>query len=376
MRDFSLSHLTDAVLLQNLSELVHRDRAITADLLAHIAEVDARRLYDEAGYSSMFAYCTKKLRLSEDAAWKRIYGARAARKFPALLGALDLGKIHLTGLCLVARHATPGNVEELIEGATHKGKSEIETWLVANSMAPAVPIQECTIKPIVVRKSEDVAEPDDLSIFPSPDTSTSVTAQGQAHEDIEVSSNRALPPVPERANVSPEIAPRLEHAPTPRPSTAAPAPEHYRMQVTIGSGTHDKLRRAQALLGHAVPLGDVAEVLDRALDLLITHLEKRKFGAKAAPRGRNFPTRESPSARYVPMQVRRAVWARDQGRCTFVSAGGVRCGEQTRLEYDHIRPVARGGSPTEGNVRLRCRAHNQCEARRAFGSEFMRRKRS
>src|SRR6185295_6813809 len=62
-------------------------------------------------------------------------------------------------------------------------------------------------------------------------------------------------------------------------------PELYRMQVTIPKGTHDKLRHAQALLSHAVSLGDVAQVLDRALDVLIRDLERKKYGVpRNAPR--------------------------------------------------------------------------------------------
>ena len=66
MRAHDLKHLSDAALLRDLAGLVVRDRVITAAILAHIAEVDARGLYRSAGYSSMYAYCVEELRLSED----------------------------------------------------------------------------------------------------------------------------------------------------------------------------------------------------------------------------------------------------------------------------------------------------------------------
>jgi 5-methylcytosine-specific restriction endonuclease McrA len=69
--------------------------------------------------------------------------------------------------------------------------------------------------------------------------------------------------------------------------------------------------------------------------------------------------------------VKRQVWKRDQGRCTFVSASGRRCDARRFLEYDHIEPVARGGKSTFENLRLRCRAHNQYEAECGFGAGFM-----
>jgi hypothetical protein len=61
------------------------------------------------------------------------------------------------------------------------------------------------------------------------------------------------------------------------------APERFALQLTIGGATQEKLVRAQALLRHQVPSGDLAEVVDRALDALLDKVEARKFG-KARPR--------------------------------------------------------------------------------------------
>jgi len=58
-----------------------------------------------------------------------------------------------------------------------------------------------------------------------------------------------------------------------------------------------------------------------------------------------------------------------------VSAKGTRCKARRFLELDHIEPLARGGESTIDNMRMRCRAHNQYEAERVFGSGFMKRKR-
>jgi hypothetical protein len=106
------------------------------------------------------------------------------------------------------------------------------------------------------------------------------------------------------------------------------SPERFALQVTIGQGTHDNLRYAQALLGHAVPAGDVAEVLDRALVALIGQLEKQKFAATTRPR----PQRSSADPRHIPAHVKRTVWERDGGQCTFVGEAGQRCASRTRLE--------------------------------------------
>ena len=316
MRNYSLSHVRDDVLLRDLADLVVQDRITTADLLAHIAEVDSRRLYAPAGYPSMHAYCTGELRLSEDSASRRIQAGRAARRFPALFEALAEGRLHLTALNLLAPHLTDVNADELIELACHRRKSEIEEYL-AHRFGRAE-VMPALLRPVGVSERHE----------------QSALAHTECH-------------------TSPELVDEDDCKESTRPHTL-PCPDlQYMLQVTLSKQTYAKLRHAQALLSHAVPNGDVAEVLDRALDRLIEGIEKRKVGTGA--RRALASTRE----RHIPAVVRRTVWERDGGRCTFVSANGVRCGSSRLVEFDHVDPVARGGEATVDGIRLRCRAHNQ-----------------
>ena len=65
-------------------------------------------------------------------------------------------------------------------------------------------------------------------------------------------------------------------------------------------------------------------------------------------------------SRYIPTTVRREVWRRDQGCCSYVDPhSGRRCGSRYRLEIDHIVPFALGGGAEPGNLRLRCEAHHR-----------------
>src|SRR5262249_18235753 len=101
-------------------------------------------------------------------------------------------------------------------------------------------------------------------------------------------------------------------------------------------------------------------------------LEKKKFAATHKPRATRAGGARS---RWIPAPVRRAVWERDGGQCTFVSESGHRCSARRFLEFDHVHPFARGGKASIEGIRLRCRAHNQYEAERTFGTEFMQTKR-
>ena len=87
----SLEPLPDDELLRRLAELLRQSRRVEADLVAHIGEVDARRLYAREASPSMFAYCTERLHLSEAEAYLRIAAARASREHPVLLAMLPTG---------------------------------------------------------------------------------------------------------------------------------------------------------------------------------------------------------------------------------------------------------------------------------------------
>ena len=113
MSVYSLSHLSDHDLLRGLASHVAGERSETAMALAHIVEVDARRLYVPAGFPSMFLYCVHELHFSEEAARKRIHAARTARQFPAIFPALADGRLHFTAVVLLAPRLTEALAEHI-----------------------------------------------------------------------------------------------------------------------------------------------------------------------------------------------------------------------------------------------------------------------
>jgi hypothetical protein len=142
------------------------------------------------------------------------------------------------------------------------------------------------------------------------------------------------------------------------------SPARYKVQFTIGVATLEKLRLAKDMLRHAIPTGDEASILDRALTVLLADLARKKFAATDRPRQAEAVPGGS---RHVPAEVRRAVWQRDLGRCAFVAHDGRRCAQRSLLEFHHVEPYAIGGEATVANIQLRCRAHNGFESRRVFG---------
>ena len=329
MTPCSLSDLSDDALLARTRQLAARERQATADLIASLVELDARRLYLGEGCASLFTYCTQILHLSEHAAYERIAAARAARRFPSILARLVEGSVNLTAVTLLAPHLTMENHDQVLEAACHKSKRDVEHLVAHLRPQPDVP---SSIRRLSPPTTSAVA-----SDLPAVDT---------ARDQAQAAPTRGIPPAP-------------------RPDVIRPlAPERYKVQFTVSRETYDKLRRAQDLLRHSIPNGDAAAIFDRALTLLLHELARTKLASTARPR-----TARSTSAgsRHICPAVKREVWARDGGRCAFVGVHG-RCTETGFLEFHHVQPYAAGGVGTAENVALRCRAHNAHEAEQYFGS--------
>lgn len=330
---FSRSHLNDIQLIADVKCLAEHERMATAQLVASLAELDARKLYLGEGCSSLFTYCTQVLHLSEHAAYGRIEAARAARRFPFILELLESGAVTLTAVGLLSPHLTPENHCELLRSARHKTKRDVETIVAGLRPQPAVPA--------TIRK------------LPSPQQMTGHDCQtSKAESDARSPLLTAAAPGAQPAK--PGVVTTL-------------APQRYKLQLTMTQETHDKLRRVQDLLRHSIPSGDPAAIVDRALTLLLEELERSKCAATSQRRQMSGPTKRS---RHIPASVRRAVWSRDDGRCAFVGAEG-RCTERGFLEFHHVQPYAAGGATTIANVELRCRAHNQYEADLIFGDPLI-----
>ncbi len=372
VKNYRLSHLADGALLRDLKSLVAQDRATTAAMLAHLGEVDSRKLYVPAGYHSMHAYCVAELRFSEEAAYKRIHVARKARRFPAILPAVADGRLHLTAILLLSSHLTESTAPELLAAAAGRSKSEIERMLAERFPGPDLPLRMTPVD-----SGTPSLQPGARAAFEQ----ISGQAMGSAGHGPVLESSRELAPEqvewPRNTGAAQETsAPlatgRVEMA-VPRPRVTPIAPDRVALQLTVSQSTADKLAHARELLGHRIEHGDIAEILDQALDGLIVVLEKAKFAATGNPRASQRAA--SRSERHIPSRVKRQVWKRDGGRCTFVSATGHRCASRSDIEFDHVEAVARGGRATVANVRLLCRAHNQYMAECTFGAEFMKAKR-
>jgi hypothetical protein len=210
---WELDDVEDDALERGLVILVNRAGHNDARILAHLAEVEERRLHLLAAFPSMYAYCVGRLKLSEDEAYRRIVCARLAWRFPVIFTLIESRGLHLTALYLLRRHLTEGNHAELLRAACGCSKKEVEEI-------------------IAVR-------------FPLPDVPNSI---------------RNVPGAPPFTRIEQRSA------------------ETFRIQLNASKALKEKLEYAWELLSHAIPNHDLAQVVERGLDLLIAKVERERFG--------------------------------------------------------------------------------------------------
>src|SRR5882724_9577513 len=260
------SSLSDHDLLDRIAALAGKEREASAELVAHLAALDARpSLYAARGFGSLFNYCTEALRLSEDAACNRIIAARACLRFPAILESLASGAMSLTSVRLLHRHLTLENHQDVLARAGGRSRREIEALVAELAPRPDVPTS--------VRKLPTPARA--LALDPAPVAATLLSAETPVAAAADASDPRPVSgPAP--------------YPPTRRPIIENTSPERYRVQFTIGKESHDRLRRLQALLRREIPNGDPGAIFDRALTLLLEKVERTKLAAAAKPRPRSI----------------------------------------------------------------------------------------
>lgn len=327
----SFHSFSDRDLTSELPRLAASERALTVQVIACLAEFDRRRLYLAEGYTSLFNYCVRRLKLTEHEAYNRVHVARAVRRHPDLLERLETGDLSVTAVRLLAPHFTPANVQALVKEALGKNTEGIKRLIAKLAPQPTVPS--------VVRR------------LPAP--KPVVTEPASSGEPLlslaDLVSTPASPP------------------PSRRPVLAPLSESHYKLQVTISGAARERLKQIQDLMRHRLPSGDPAVIVEHALEVLHADLLKKKAADVAKPRvGRAVVEAKG---RYIPASVRREVWRRDQGKCAFVGADGTKCASSSGVEFHHVRPYAVGGEASVENIEMRCRAHNGFEWGRHLDAE-------
>lgn len=400
---YCLKKRTDESLIASTKTLVAKQSQLTAELLAHIAEVEARKLHVKLAYPSMFQFCVDALGLSEPMTYKYIGVARAARQYEAIFPMVAAGELHLSAAIKLVPHLTDDNSDDLLQAAAGKSKRQVEQIIAQRFPKPDAPSQ---IRKLPNRApGSNSSQPQQSSSQAEIPTKAPVSEPAGA-TDVELSTEERATST-STPSPSDALAPSSgldgrtgtgsssddDHAavagatPTNRPPIEPLSAARYKVQFTASEQLRRKLEQAQELLRRQVPDGDLASICERAIDLLLESLVKKRFalGTKTRGKAKRRQGRSSPAAsqkphrdsegdraatatvadeassgepesvssmegqeqsaagngdkhgggnrkqarakrsRYIPAAVRRQVAKRDGLRCTYVGPDGHRC---------------------------------------------------
>jgi hypothetical protein len=335
-----------------LAELLRRERDALAEFLSALADFDRRGDWVKLGHASLFAFLVKDLGLSNGAAAYRKAAVELVERFPQVLEPVRDGRLCISTVFELSKVITDENAAEVLP--RFFGTSKRDAKNVVAELAPTPAPERTVITAVAVPSLEPLAQLHDPS--------------GRLADQV-------------NANSSP--APQLGRGPQPTPRTIVEpkTAELSRVHVTVPRRLLEKLKVATDALSHSHPNASDAEVLEVGLDLIIArYLKRRGIGAKPrkparAPKAPATAAVGAPPgtrrSRYVPAEVRRAVWERDGGCCAFPLENGGVCGSTYQLELDHIEGFALGAGNTVDELRLACRPHQDVHARRLYGDDLM-----
>jgi hypothetical protein len=402
-----------------------------ADFLVALAHFDRRRAWSQLGHANLFAFLLAELGLSPAPTYWRQEAARLLQRFPELERPLREGKLCLTSMGELAKVLTEENQAAVLPrflGISTREAKEV----VAELQPRESPPMRTVVRPLVPAGRAEAAMPGlrseaELPLLTMPPSATAIVSAAPAGlPQPGVAQNMARgadsesiwAPKLQGAYPTPDDPRRLE----PRRDEVDPlTAELSRLSTTVSRRFLQKLKTAREGLGHAIPRATTEQVLEAALDLLLEkqarargQVRKPRRTISASPTDllaslpdpsqqpvetsqpteapQQTPTlqptqasvaialptpaeppphrRDGPRAA-IPAAVKRAVWARDAGRCSWPLDGGGCCGSTLRLELDHIVPWADWGGDQETNLRLTCAAHNRLAAQQAFGERVM-----
>jgi 5-methylcytosine-specific restriction endonuclease McrA len=327
MQNFKAAQaLTNKALIEQLKSLVSDEKSNILSQIPLIRELFERQIHLRVGYSNFAVFCEEKLGISKNQAWKRCQAAMITRAYPSVREMLEKGETTVSCVAMLCPKITQANEKAIIEGIRGKNNKEAQFFL------------------------------------------STINHSGE----------------------------RIDREPT------------VEIRIELTKEQLAKLERARRILGQNRTEISNADVLEEALDLLLSkrdpmikaQMVAEKKGAKsAAPEKLEDCTKQAHESclnlhqseescpkqtssekfgqgigqtRYIPVDVRRQVFLRDEGRCTFVSKDGRRCEETLGLQLDHITMFCRGGAANVENLRIVCKNHNIFLAKEALGREYMR----
>lgn len=294
-------NVSNSELISKTKQLACEERVLLKRVLEHLEEIERRKLH-LVKHSSMFIFCQNELGYSGNEAHTRICAMRLSREVPDVLPAVEEGRLSLTNLAqaqaFFKQAATPFLVEE-----KKKVLKDLE----------GLSTRECEKKLFPHALQKKTFEVDDELL-------ADLKRIRELWGNQDFSEKEVLRKMAKL--VLSRIDPELKGEARSEAKTGAKRSVGAPKVIVAASGKEDR----------------------------------EEVEAECPPS--EFVT---PENRHIPAAVQRAVWKRDQGRCTY-GFSSQRCDSRYALQFDHLNEYAYGGAHTVDNLRLLCRAHHRVKS--------------
>jgi 5-methylcytosine-specific restriction endonuclease McrA len=426
----AIQKLSDTALLSETKKAVASERLILTEVLRHLREVDRRRLYSSLRYPSLFEYIVKELGYAEDAAYRRMNAMRLVQEMPELENKIATGKISLSNIGTVVQviraeaKSSGEKVQlerklELISAVENKSRREAEQIVRQMTTAPKELLKPEKIRVIddhveirmvgnksleqKIQKIKDILSHSHANIstadlfeklcddfLEAQDKKSTRAARKDISQKTEISNRAARKDFAGHAEVlsrvdrmdvaqKTEIPNRTDPTDFAQPVKTSnhAAGENLDRPSEISNRTARNLSSAKNANNN--PNGQTQEVAKPNCDPIESESRRRENlpqsqASAVLPQSEVKAVRSlqheigisTSNRRYLSAELRRLIWARDQGRCH-------NCGSTRYIEIDHIIPISLGGSDEADNLRLLCRPCNQRSAIETLGQTKMQR---
>ncbi len=400
----TVSALSDRELLRETRNLVRHERHLQGAVIDHLSEIEARGLYLERGFSSLFDYAVRELGYSDAAAARRIGATRLCADQPDAREGLRDGSLTLSAAAELQwafdrqrRRGSISGTAAIAPAGTSAADSAPAVPLPPAEPEPPPPlvldavgrqklVEEAAgksarqVRRMLVDLDPELAPPADR-VRPLGDGRYELKATIDAECQQGLEQLRGLLSHVDPRMTMGQLVGRLvrealdRHDPSRPPRRArggsrpADAKANAPRTPTPESQPAVERRAASTTNDAAIPAG-AAPTPARAVRPIPTSAPPppstqeetaRRAASGAKPTGAATPAAKScASGRAISAGVRRQVWQRDGGRCSYVDPQtGRRCNSTHLIEIDHIVPHALGGGADPGNLRLLCGAHHR-----------------